>query len=264
MAWPSVSARTKTWGTEILTASDLDGQYDIIHTYLNDMLNGTSGHGHTGSTNDGKKLDLTTAMSGILPIANGGTNLSSAGSTANRVVVTINGTTFVVSQVDLTTMVTGLLPIANLAPFSYIKFSNTQASGTNGGTGTTGAWRTVPLNTEDFDTASIASITSNQMTLPAGTYKVSCSCPFSRTDKSQSRLRDITNSATLLTGQALIAQTGISQDFNSIIMGQFTIAGSTVIELQYQVQTTISTSGLGNACSFGSEVYAQIEFLKVA
>jgi hypothetical protein len=76
MAWPSTSARTKTWGTEILTASDLDGQFDLLHTYNNDQLNGTTGHGHTGGTNDGPKLSLTASMSGILPVANGGTSFA--------------------------------------------------------------------------------------------------------------------------------------------------------------------------------------------
>lgn len=79
MAWPSSSARTKTWGTEILTAGDLDGQFDILHTYNNDQLNGTTGHKHSGGTNDGPLLPLTTAISGVLPVANGGTNVASYG-----------------------------------------------------------------------------------------------------------------------------------------------------------------------------------------
>lgn len=61
-AWPSVSARTKTWGAEVLTPSDLHGQFDLIHTYINAMMNGTTGHGHTGSTNDGPKLSIASAL----------------------------------------------------------------------------------------------------------------------------------------------------------------------------------------------------------
>lgn len=79
MAWPSTSARTKAWGTEILTAGDLNGQFDILHTYNNDQLNGTTGHKHSGGTNDGPLLPLTTAVSGILPVANGGTSYASYG-----------------------------------------------------------------------------------------------------------------------------------------------------------------------------------------
>lgn len=71
--WPSDSARTKDWVSEALTDADLEGQFDILHQYNNDELDGTSGHGHTGGDNDGKQLDLTVAVTGVLPVANGGT-----------------------------------------------------------------------------------------------------------------------------------------------------------------------------------------------
>lgn len=73
MAWSSNSARSKTWTTEILTVADLHAQLDLLHTWDNDSMNGTTGHGHTGGTNDGKPIVLTTAVTGILPVANGGT-----------------------------------------------------------------------------------------------------------------------------------------------------------------------------------------------
>lgn len=76
MAWPSLSARTKTWGNEVLTSADLDGQFDVTNDYINAALDATNGHGHTGGTSDGPELDLTLAVTGILPIANGGTNSS--------------------------------------------------------------------------------------------------------------------------------------------------------------------------------------------
>ena len=90
MAWPTAAARTKTWGTEVLTASDLQGQFDLGFTYFNDSLNGTTGHGHTGGTNDGPKIPLTTSVTGTLPVANGGTNTTSAINTASGIVV-LNG-----------------------------------------------------------------------------------------------------------------------------------------------------------------------------
>ena len=76
MSWPTTSARSKTWSTEILTASDLQGQLDLLHSYFNDSLNATTGHGHTGGTNDGPKITLTTGVQGTLPIANGGTGVA--------------------------------------------------------------------------------------------------------------------------------------------------------------------------------------------
>jgi len=75
MAWSSVSARVKNWGAEILTDTDLEADLDVLHTYINDMMNSTTGHKHDGTTAEGPKIVLTSAggISGVLPLANGGT-----------------------------------------------------------------------------------------------------------------------------------------------------------------------------------------------
>lgn len=85
MAWPSSSARTKNWGTEILTDADLEAQLDLLHTYNNDQLNATTGHGHTGGTNDGPKIDLTAGVQNTLPLANGGTGQTTLSGLLNLV-----------------------------------------------------------------------------------------------------------------------------------------------------------------------------------
>lgn len=54
------------------------------------------------------------ARTGTLPVANGGTGLSSAGGVANRVMQTLDGATFTMGQVALATMVSGLLALSNL------------------------------------------------------------------------------------------------------------------------------------------------------
>lgn len=56
MAWPSLISRTKDWGSEILTDSDLESQLDLIITYINDMMDSTSGHKHDATTAEGPKI----------------------------------------------------------------------------------------------------------------------------------------------------------------------------------------------------------------
>jgi len=85
MSYPTNSARSKNWGTEILTDADLEAQLDIIHTWNNDAFNGTTGHGHTGGTNDGKPIALASAVSGTLPLANGGTGQTTLAGLLNLV-----------------------------------------------------------------------------------------------------------------------------------------------------------------------------------
>ena len=45
---------------------------------LQDAFNSTTGHSHDGSSGNGPKVGLTTSVSGVLPIANGGTNAPNA------------------------------------------------------------------------------------------------------------------------------------------------------------------------------------------
>ena len=49
------------------------------------LFDGSAGHAHSGST-QGKNIGLTAGVTGVLPIANGGTNLSSAGGDRKSVV----------------------------------------------------------------------------------------------------------------------------------------------------------------------------------
>lgn len=56
MAWPSVSARTKDWGTETLTDTDLESELDLLHDWLNDAFSSSTGHKHDGTTSEGPKI----------------------------------------------------------------------------------------------------------------------------------------------------------------------------------------------------------------
>lgn len=85
MAWPTAGARTKNWGTEILTDGDLEGQLDLLWAYLNDSLNASTGHGHTGGTSDGPKISLTAGVQNTLPLANGGTGVTTLAALLNLV-----------------------------------------------------------------------------------------------------------------------------------------------------------------------------------
>lgn len=59
------------------------------------------------------KVDLTAAVTGTLPASNGGTGVSGAGGTANRVLVTTDGSSWTAGQVNLNSaMVTGSIGVA--------------------------------------------------------------------------------------------------------------------------------------------------------
>lgn len=139
-----------------------------------------------------------------------------------------------------------------------------KTSGTAGGTATSGAFRTRDLTTVKLNTISGASLATNQITLPAGTYTIEASAPAYRCDLHVVRLQNITDAATTLTGTSEVTeQAGAIVTTRSHILGTFTIAGSKAFEVQHRVQTTSAGSGFGNANGFQAETYTIVKIQKV-
>ena len=146
----------------------------------------------------------------------------------------------------------------------YIKCSNSQPQNTAGGTATNGSWQTYPLNTKDLDTANIATLSSNQIILPSGTYQFYSSIPFYTSGANQTRLYNVTASSILLNGSNNGTTLTGGIEPSSVIMGQFILSITSTISVQYQVTSSTSINGLGLQCNFGIEVYGVVEFTKVA
>lgn len=173
-----------------------------------------------------------------------------------------NGTTYTplaIGTQGQTLVSTGTVPQWGSPP--YIKVTETQTSGTNGSTASTGVWTTTVLNTKDSDTANIAALSGNQITLPAGTYLVNASIPGYEVGGIQARLQNITASSTLLTGTSTPDGAAINVSITSNITGIVTLSISSAIALQYQVSIA---GNIGRANSFGTEVYSVITFTKIA
>jgi hypothetical protein len=143
-----------------------------------------------------------------------------------------------------------------------------KAQNTAGGTFTSGAWQTRVLNTVKTNTISGASVASNQMTLPAGTYWVEASAPAWIVTTHQAKLYNITDSSDILVGYSVnganngaVANADLTR---SDVKGLFTISGTKAIELQHRCNTTQATNGYGTAANFGTEVYSDVIIWKVA
>ena len=140
-----------------------------------------------------------------------------------------------------------------------------QASGTDAGTFTSGAWQTRVLNTTPTNTITGASLASNQVTLPAGTYRVEASAPGVQVNTHKLRLRDTTGGTTLVVGNNATTLSGNPSGSVAHLRGQFTLAGASVLELQHWCNSTKSTNGLGASASSGEvEVYAEAFFERIA
>ena len=128
---------------------------------------------------------------------------------------------------------------------SYAIIEDQKGAGANGGTFTSGAWRTRDLNTEIADADSIVSISSNQFTLQAGNYLIQASAPAYNVDRHQAALYDITanNFHSLGTNEYAKGDAGTAS--RSIVNGRVSISSANVYEIRHRCQTTFSTYGGG-------------------
>jgi len=169
---------------------------------------------------------------------------------------------------DVSGLGSGVLSVDNLL---YIE--DQKGNGVSGGNSVGGTQNVRDLNTKVVDNITGASLATNQITLPAGTYKVEFSAPAvdSGNLRHKTRLRNISDSTTPIVGSSEYTDgesggwegDGMSTT-RSVGSGLFTIAGTKVFELQTYCSAPYS-DGLGLAVSSGDiEVYSQIKIWKVA
>lgn len=158
---------------------------------------------------------------------------------------------------------------------SYAVICDLKASTVDGGTFTSGDWRTRDLNTTIFDPDSIATVASNQFTLGVGTYTIEFSAPAFDVGKNQARLYDITAGATVASDTG-IAGNGISQAMSintsyptqtcAVGTARVTVSsGTRTYEVQHKCLSTKGTTGFGNASDMGEdEIYTVVKIYKEA
>lgn len=143
----------------------------------------------------------------------------------------------------------------------YVK--DVKASGTSGGTFTSGAWQTRDLNTTSGD-CSWLSLSSNQITLQSGKYEIEWSAPAYGVDNHQSKLYSISEASDVEHGNTSVdAATGFNISKSS---GEtnVTITTATTYEIRHRCATTKATSGFGQSASFGNNnIYTQVKVTKI-
>ncbi len=139
-----------------------------------------------------------------------------------------------------------------------------QTANTGGGTFTSGAWRTRVLNTTKTNEISGASLGSNQITLPAGTYFIHAEAPGCGVNNHKAKLYNITDSADVIIGTSEGNNANVIST-SSKVCGRFTIAGAKVFEIQHQNNGTVATVGFGQPSNLSVvEVYTEVTIWKVA
>ena len=146
-------------------------------------------------------------------------------------------------------------------------FRDEKPSGTAGGDFNTGAWRTRVLNTTVVNTISGCVLSSNQVTLTAGTYWIQAEAPALNVTEHRVLFYNVTDSsnAVLGTSGAYLAAVTVNAGGVARLEGPITIAGTKVFELRHRCSTTRATNGLGIPNGYGEvEVYANLWIWKVS
>jgi hypothetical protein len=161
---------------------------------------------------------------------------------------------------QILTVAGGVPSWASSASATYAVFIDEKTNGTAGGTQTSGSFLTRDLNTTQFNNITGASLSSNQVTLAAGTYYVDAIAP-QKGPQGALRWYNITDSSVAVAGQTHYFEAW--GEFK--LFGYFTIAAQKVFQLQYRSSATEAGNGLGVAKSFSiPEVYAMVSLVKVA
>lgn len=140
-----------------------------------------------------------------------------------------------------------------------------KASGTDGGDFNSGADRTRTLNTLVRNIGTLASLSSNQFTLPAGTYYIEWEAPALTVQEHQSFLYNVTAATTVQRGTSEFSGPGgayaVSRSIGTAVV---TIAGSTAFEIRHRCSSTKGTDGLGRGGGFGTEIYTRVKIWRTA
>lgn len=171
----------------------------------------------------------------------------------------------ILSLIALSGFLTQASADARYIGIGYMLIRDEKSSNTNGGASVNGV-QTRTLNTVVSNTISGASLSANQITLPAGTYRVRARAPSIGVNYSQALLYNVTDMSIIARGTS---ENGSSNSFSdpftttSFVETRFTLAASKIIELRHYTGE-IHANGLGAAVSQGTEVYSSVEIIKEA
>ena len=141
-----------------------------------------------------------------------------------------------------------------------------KATNTSAGASSAGTTHTRDLNTVVTNEISGASLSSNQITLPSGTYYLEARVPSSLSGYIQPYLYNTTDSSFTLIGNTGYAHPNLSMVNQLIdIRGRFTISAQKVFEIRHYASHSKGTYGLGSGANNSQiNVFTDVQIWKTA
>ncbi len=153
--------------------------------------------------------------------------------------------------------ISGILTVDN-----FFHAQDQKTSGTSGGTSSSG-FQTRTLNTVLANTIAGASLSSNEVILPAGVYYVEASSPLYDTNSAQLTVRNVSDVTDLIIGTSQYSHPASPSSLRTFATGLFTLGATKNIDLNQYVESAIA-NGLGIRAASGKvEVYSDVKIWKV-
>lgn len=149
------------------------------------------------------------------------------------------------------------------SPFAAKLIHVQHKTGAAGGDLNSGAWRTRVLDTVITNEIPGASLLSNGVVLPAGTYHAEGFAIGFDVDEHQVKLEDVTHTVDLLLGSTADANANYAACSQSTVRGRFTLSAEATVKLKHQCETTRATNGMGPGISWGQTVHAELLIWKL-
>ena len=156
-----------------------------------------------------------------------------------------------------------LSALANPFASQLLHVRDEKASGVDGGTSVAGD-NTRDLNTVVTNEITGASLSSNQITLPAGTYFIQASAPAFKPGNHKVILYNTTDTSNEVIGLSEYSGAGDSVQTTAMLCQRFTITATKVFELTHQIYAAKNTNGLGATFTPTINIYANVMIWKVA
>lgn len=141
-----------------------------------------------------------------------------------------------------------------------------ESQGTDAGTLNNAVYNTRPLNQEVTNTIPGASLASNLITLPAGTYDIDARAQSFASGVCFLRLYNVDDASQIMKGQNAETRSATATQQNILMRGRFTLAAEKDIRLDHYSAGAQTTNGMGQANNISgqTEIYADVRIEKVA
>lgn len=153
--------------------------------------------------------------------------------------------------------------LAHLSADNFLHVQDQKANNTIGDLYSSGSYAEIVLNTVLSNTIVGASLASNRINLPAGTYYVEAFVPIyagaTGVGNTKARISNYTDTSVLLLGQNM--QVGDAQTHTTLVSGEFTLTAAKDINIEARASVSFRT---GLQTAFGdNEIYTDIKIWKV-